>query len=96
MRAKVLGPLEPLLARDDITDIMIYGPAKCFIEVNGEIQATDLRFRDNNQLLSLCQRMVSQSGRRVDKVLADLRRPSSGRVALSTSLCHRSRFMALR
>jgi len=76
------GPLEPLLARDDITDIMIYGPAKCFIEVNGEIQATDLRFRDNDQLLSLCQRMVSQSGRRVDESspICDARLPDGSRV----------------
>jgi len=76
------GPLEPLLARDDVTDIMIYGPTKCFIEVNGEIQATDVRFRNNDQLLSLCQRMVSQSGRRVDESspICDARLPDGSRV----------------
>jgi len=89
------GPLEPLLARDDITDIMIYGPAKCFIEVNGEIQATDLRFRDNDQLLSLCQRMVSQSGRRSTSPRR-FATPVFRTGRASTSLCHRSRFMALR
>ena len=61
------GPLEPLLARDDIADIMVNGPGKCFIEVNGKIQLTNVRFRDNAQLMNICQRIVSQVGRRVDE-----------------------------
>ena len=61
------GPLEPLLARDDIADIMVNGPAKCFIEVGGKIQLTNVRFRDNAQLMNICQRIVSQVGRRVDE-----------------------------
>ncbi len=43
------GPLEPLLARDDIADIMVNGPGKCFIEVAGKIQLTNIRFRDAAQ-----------------------------------------------
>ena len=58
------GPLEPLLARDDIADIMVNGPARCFIEVGGKIQLTSVRFRDNAQLMNICQRIVSQVGRR--------------------------------
>ena len=61
------GPLEPLLARDDIADIMVNGPARCFIEVDGKIQLTSVRFRDNSQLMNICQRIVSQVGRRVDE-----------------------------
>jgi len=61
------GPLEPLLARDDIADIMVNGPARCFIEVAGKIQLTNVRFRDNGQLMNICQRIVSQVGRRVDE-----------------------------
>ena len=61
------GPLEPLLARDDIADIMVNGPTRCFIEVAGKIQLTNVRFRDNAQLMNICQRIVSQVGRRVDK-----------------------------
>ena len=61
------GPLEPLLARDDIADIMVNGPARCFIEVGGKIQLTSVRFRDNAQLMNICQRIVSQVGRRVDE-----------------------------
>src|ERR1700733_5589100 len=61
------GPLEPLLARDDIADIMVNGPTRCFIEVSGKIQLTNVRFRDASQLMNICQRIVSQVGRRVDE-----------------------------
>ena len=61
------GPLEPLLARDDIADIMVNGANRVFIEVQGKIQLTNIRFRDNAQLMNICQRIVSQVGRRVDE-----------------------------
>ena len=61
------GPLEPLLARDDISDIMVNGANLTFIEVAGKVQMTNIRFRDNAQLLNICQRIVSQVGRRVDE-----------------------------
>ena len=61
------GPLEPLLARDDIADIMVNGAMRTFIEVSGKIQLTNIRFRDNAQLMNICQRIVSQVGRRVDE-----------------------------
>ena len=61
------GPLEPLLARDDIADIMINGPSQAFIEVNGRIEPVSLRFRDGSHLLNICQRIVGQVGRRVDE-----------------------------
>lgn len=61
------GPLEPLLSRDDIADIMVNGATRTFIEVNGKIQLTNVRFRDNAQLMNICQRIVSQVGRRVDE-----------------------------
>ena len=61
------GPLEPLLSRDDISDIMVNGAGTVFIEVAGRIQRTGIRFRDNQQLLNICQRIVSQVGRRVDE-----------------------------
>ena len=60
------GPLEPLLARDDIADIMVNGADTCYIEVDGKIERTNIRFRDNAQLMNICQRIVSQDGRRVD------------------------------
>ncbi len=61
------GPLEPLLARDDIADIMVNGANQVFIEVSGKIELTNIRFRDNAQLMNICQRIVSQVGRRVDE-----------------------------
>ena len=76
------GPLEPLLARDDIADIMVNGAGKIFIEVGGKVQETDIRFRDNSQLLNICQRIVSQVGRRVDEAspICDARLPDGSRV----------------
>ncbi len=61
------GPLEPLLARDDIADIMVNGADTTYIEVAGKIERTNIRFRDNAQLMNICQRIVSQVGRRVDE-----------------------------
>ena len=61
------GPLEPLLARDDIADIMVNGAKDVFIETGGKMQKTNIRFRDNVQLMNICQRIVSQVGRRVDE-----------------------------
>jgi len=62
-----LGPLEPLIGRDDIADIMVNGPNKVYIEVDGKIELTPIRFRDNAQLMNICQRIVSAVGRRVDE-----------------------------
>jgi pilus assembly protein CpaF len=76
------GPLEPLLARDDIADIMVNGAGTVYIEVKGKIQKTGIRFRDNQQLLNICQRIVSQIGRRVDESspICDARLPDGSRV----------------
>jgi pilus assembly protein CpaF len=76
------GPLEPLLARDDIADIMVNGAGRTFIEVSGKIQLTNVRFRDNQQLMNICQRIVSQVGRRVDESspICDARLPDGSRV----------------
>ena len=62
-----LGPLEPLVARDDIADIMVNGPNKVYIETKGRIELTPIRFRDAAQLMNICQRIVSAVGRRVDE-----------------------------
>jgi pilus assembly protein CpaF len=76
------GPLEPLLARDDIADIMVNGANTVFIEVDGKVQKTGVRFRDNSQLLNICQRIVSQVGRRVDEAspICDARLTDGSRV----------------
>ena len=76
------GPLEPLLARDDIADIMVNGPSRTYIEVSGKSQRTKIRFRDSAQLMNICQRIVSQVGRRVDEAspICDARLPDGSRV----------------
>lgn len=76
------GPLEPLLARDDIADIMVNGAHTTFIEVTGKVEKTPLKFRDNSQLMNICQRIVSQVGRRVDEAspICDARLPDGSRV----------------
>ncbi|HEY3147391.1 MAG TPA: CpaF family protein, partial [Dongiaceae bacterium] len=77
-----LGPLEPLIARDDIADIMVNGPDKVYIECNGKIELTDIKFRDQQQLMNICQRIVSAVGRRVDEAspICDARLMDGSRV----------------
>jgi pilus assembly protein CpaF len=77
-----LGPLEPLLDRDDISDIMVNGADKVYIEVDGKIELTPIRFRDNAQLMNICQRIVSAVGRRVDEAnpICDARLADGSRV----------------
>jgi pilus assembly protein CpaF len=76
------GPLEPLLARDDIADIMVNGANTTYIEVSGKVQKTGVHFADNQQLMNICQRIVSQVGRRVDEAspICDARLPDGSRV----------------
>ncbi|MCK7614062.1 CpaF family protein [Roseibium sediminicola] len=76
------GPLEPLLARDDIADIMVNGAHTVYIETAGKVQQTGVNFRDNAQLMNICQRIVSQVGRRVDdsSPICDARLPDGSRV----------------
>jgi pilus assembly protein CpaF len=77
-----LGPLEPLIARDDIADIMVNGCDKVYIEANGRIELTDIKFRDNQQLMNICQRIVQAVGRRVDEAspICDARLQDGSRV----------------
>jgi pilus assembly protein CpaF len=62
-----LGPLEPLLADDEVSEIMVNGPSTVFAERKGKISLTDVVFRDEQHLLNVAQRIVSAVGRRVDE-----------------------------
>ncbi len=62
-----LGPLEPLLADETISDIMINGPKKVYVEKKGRLTLTDVTFRDNQHLMNIAQRIVTAVGRRVDE-----------------------------
>ncbi len=62
-----LGPLEPLLSDDTITEIMICGPKLTFIERKGKLVESDVQFKDNAHLIQIIDRIVSAVGRRVDE-----------------------------
>jgi pilus assembly protein CpaF len=76
------GPLEELLAMDGIADIMINGPKTIYIELKGKIERAKIEFRDNQHLLTICQRIVGVIGRRVDESspICDARLPDGSRV----------------
>jgi pilus assembly protein CpaF len=62
-----LGPLEPLLHDDDITDILVNGHNQVYVEKFGKLYATDVTFQDDQHLMLIIDRIVSQVGRRVDE-----------------------------
>ncbi|MFM9889193.1 MAG: CpaF family protein [Rickettsiales bacterium] len=62
-----LGPLEPLLKDELITDIMVNGPEQIYVERKGKLTLTDIRFRDNEHVMNIAQRIVTAIGRRVDE-----------------------------
>ena len=78
------GPIEPLLARDDIGDIMVNGAGDVFIDVGGRVQKTAVRFESDNQLQTICQRLAARSGRRVDQSspICDARLADGSRVSI--------------
>jgi pilus assembly protein CpaF len=62
-----LGPLEPLLADDAVTDILVVRYDRVFVERHGRIEESDVRFRDENHLIQVIQRIVRNAGRRIDE-----------------------------
>ena len=77
-----LGPLEPLLQDNDISDILVNGYRGVWIERNGKIHKTTVRFRDDRHLMSVINRIVSRVGRRIDEAspMVDARLPDGSRV----------------
>ncbi len=76
------GPLEPLLRDDTISDIMVNGPNRVFIERKGKVYQSDVTFTSAAQLGSIAQKMAASVGRRVDESspLVDCRLPDGSRV----------------
>lgn len=62
-----LGPLEPLLKDELVTDIMVNGPDQIYVERKGKLTLTDIHFRDNEHVMNIAQRIVTAVGRRVDE-----------------------------
>jgi len=61
------GPLEELLNDPDVSDIMVNGPEQTYIEKKGKMQLAGIKFRDEQHLFQIVQRIVNQVGRRVDQ-----------------------------
>jgi pilus assembly protein CpaF len=76
------GPLEDLLAQPDVTEIMVNGPNRVFIERNGKIETTNKHFSDDRQLRVVIERMIAPLGRRIDESvpMVDARLPDGSRV----------------
>ncbi|MGD9615971.1 MAG: CpaF family protein [Alphaproteobacteria bacterium] len=77
-----LGPLEPLLADESISDIMVNGPKQVYVERRGKLELTDIAFRDDQHLMNICNKIVTRVGRRIDESvpLVDARLPDGSRV----------------
>ncbi|HEY3988531.1 MAG TPA: CpaF family protein [Acidobacteriaceae bacterium] len=77
-----LGPLEPLLRDAKISDVLVNGKDRVFIERGGILQKTDTTFRDDRHLMQIIDRIVSRVGRRVDESspMVDARLPDGSRV----------------
>ena len=76
------GPLERLLADDSVTEIMVNGPFDIWVERQGRLYETTVRFKDESHLRRIINKMVAQVGRRVDESspMVDARLPDGSRV----------------
>jgi pilus assembly protein CpaF len=76
------GPLEPFLADDTVTEIMVNGPDQVYVERSGKIERAQARFVDDAHLMRIIDKIVSQVGRRVDESspMVDARLPDGSRV----------------
>jgi pilus assembly protein CpaF len=77
-----LGPLEPLMGDETITDIMVNGPRQVYIERKGKLELADVHFRDDQHVMNVATKIVSRVGRRIDeaKPLVDARLDDGSRV----------------
>jgi pilus assembly protein CpaF len=77
-----LGPLEPLLSDDTISDILVNRRDLVYVEKNGVLEKANVRFRDDRHLLQIIDRIVGQVGRRIDESspMVDARLPDGSRV----------------
>jgi pilus assembly protein CpaF len=76
------GPIEPLLRDDSVTEVMVNGFDKVYVERNGKLERTDVRFVDESHVMRIIDKIVSQIGRRVDESspMVDARLPDGSRV----------------
>ncbi|MBR1696724.1 MAG: CpaF family protein, partial [Anaerovibrio sp.] len=77
-----LGPIEGLLKDDSITEVMVNGPKKIFVERMGKLMLTDITFHNDEHLMNIIERIISPLGRRIDEAspLVDARLQDGSRV----------------
>jgi pilus assembly protein CpaF len=77
-----LGPIEPLLADPEISDILVNGPSAVYIERRGRLEKTEIQFSTNEHLTRIIEKIVSRVGRRIDESspMVDARLPDGSRV----------------
>ncbi len=76
------GPIQPLLDRDDITEVMVNGPNQIYVEHKGKLHLTDVKFLDDDHVSQVIERIVAPLGRRIDESspMVDARLPDGSRV----------------
>jgi len=77
-----LGPLEPLIEDETVTDIMVNGAKQVYVERRGKLEPTDITFRDDQHVMNVATKIVTRIGRRIDesRPLVDARLPDGSRV----------------
>ena len=81
-----LGPLEPLIEDETVTDIMVNGARQVYVERRGKLELTGVRFRDDDHVMNVATRIVTRVGRRIDEAtpLVDARLLDGSRVNIIT------------
>ncbi len=79
------GPIQPLLAESDISEIMVYGPEQVYVERNGKLEDTDIKFMDEEHIMRIITRILAPLSRRVDEdnLMVDARLPDGSRVNIA-------------
>jgi pilus assembly protein CpaF len=81
-----LGPLEPLIDDETVTDIMVNGAKQVYVERRGKLELTDVHFRDDDHVMNVATKIVTRIGRRIDESqpLVDARLADGSRVNIIT------------
>ena len=76
------GPLQPLMNDPDVSDVLVNGPDRVFVERNGILEPTGIRFADDEHLMRLIHRLVGRAGRRIDEIspMVDAKLPDGSRL----------------
>lgn len=76
------GPIQPLLDEESVSEVMVNGPFQIYVEQKGKLRMTNVKFRDNDHVLSIIERIIAPLGRRIDESspMVDARLPDGSRV----------------